>query len=213
MIVQLLLAAGAGERVGGNKAVRPLAGVPALTRLLDAAAASRVARSIVVLGAEAEAVAPLCARPRVATVLNGDWRRGQTSSLQTALHALPPEADAFLVHPVDHALVGADVLDALAHAFVARSPAAARTAILRPRFDADFGHPVLYAAAYASEFLSLGPDEPGRLVYRRHFARVEAVDVADDLCLLDLDTPEDWALAEARLAGRAEARRRKPRSG
>lgn len=202
MIVQVLLAAGRGTRIGGNKAALLLAGTPALTRLLDAAAASRVDLTVVVGGAEAGRVEPLCRRPKTAFVLNRDFDRGQTSSLQTGLRALPPGTEAFLVHPVDHALVGADDLDRLVAAFASAAPEARRDAIFRPTFGGAWGHPVLYAASYAAEFLALSPDSSARVVYRRHLARVVGVPTRDDACLVDLDEPADLAAAERRLAGR-----------
>lgn len=199
MLVQLILAAGAGTRMGGNKGVLPLGGRPILSRLLDAFEASRLDRAIVVSGAEAPAVEALCRRPRVLAVRNERWSAGQTSSLQTALSALPAGTTGFLIHPVDHALVDVATLDALVDAFAALPPERRSTAILRPVFEGGYGHPVLYAAPYAREFLALGPDEPGRAVYRRRFDEVLAVPVADDRCLFDLDTPEDLARAELRI--------------
>jgi molybdenum cofactor cytidylyltransferase len=199
MIVHVILAAGAGSRVGGNKGALEVGGRPLLARLLDAAAASKVDRTLVVVGAEAERTIPLCARPKVAAVRNDAWRSGQTSSLQAALRALPPACSAFLVHPVDHCLVDAAVLDALADAFVAADAPARATLIARPTFDGGWGHPVLYAAGYAPEFLALGPDEPGRKVYRAHLDRVVGVPVRNGDCLFDLDTPEDLAAVRRRL--------------
>ena len=199
MLIHLLLAAGAGTRMGGNKGVLPLGGRPILSRLLDAFEASRLDRAIVVSGAEAPAVEALCTRPRVDVVRNVRWPEGQTSSLQTALGVLPRDATAFLIHPVDHALVDARVLDALASAFVALPQERRESAILRPVFEGGYGHPVLYALRYAAEFLALRPEQSARIVYRRRIDAVLPVTVADDRSMFDLDTPEDLARAERRL--------------
>lgn len=197
MIVQVILAAGEGSRVGGNKGAMVVGGVSLLTRLLDAAARSKVDATIVVTGAEAERVEALCARPRVVAVRNADYRRGQTSSLKTGLRALPKDADAFLIHPVDHCLVGTDVLDALVDAWLAAGTPPLR--IVRPKFGDDWGHPVLYAAAFVPEFLAVSDDASARVVYRAHLAAVVAAAVKDDACLFDLDTPEDLQRLRARL--------------
>jgi molybdenum cofactor cytidylyltransferase len=198
MIVDLILAAGRGTRVGGTKGLLDLGGTPLLTRVLDEVAASAVARAIVVLGAEAERVLPLTRRPDVHALYNPDFRSEQLLSLRVALKALPAAARAFLIHPVDHCLVRREHLDALVAAFGAADPA---TAIVRPRHGGQWGHPVLYAAPYAAEILALGPTESARTVYRAHLDRVIGVDVPDDGCLFDLDTPEDLAEARRRLAG------------
>jgi molybdenum cofactor cytidylyltransferase len=199
MIVQVILAAGRGTRVGANKGALVVAGKPLLTHLLDAAARSRIDETVVVVGAEAERVEPLCRRPRVRSVRNVDFDRGQTSSLQTALRTLGPDVEAFLIHPVDHCLVGADDLDALIGVWRATAEAERPTRILRPTFGGEWGHPVLFAAAYGREFLAFRPDESARAVYRGHLARVVGVPVATDACLFDLDTSEDLVAAVRRL--------------
>jgi len=202
VIVQIVLAAGAGVRLGGPKGALRLGGRSLVARALDARETSRVERSIVVVGADADRVAADAARPGTTVVRNDAWALGQTSSLQAGLRALPPEAEAFLVHPVDYALVDATALNAVADAFRDMPAAARATAIVRPRFGAGWGHPVLYARSYAADFLALAPSASAREVYRRRLDRVVPADVADDACLTDLDTPEDLAAARRRVGER-----------
>jgi molybdenum cofactor cytidylyltransferase len=194
MIVDVILAAGRGTRVGGTKALLDLGGKPLLARVLDEVLASRLSSAIVVLGSDAGLVMPLTRRPRVQALFNPDFRSEQLLSLRVGLKVLPKETRAFLIHPVDHCLVKRPHLDALVDAFEAADPA---RAILRPRHAGRWGHPVLYAAPYAEEFLALKPAETGRVVYRRHLESVAAVDMLDDGTLFDLDTPEDLAAARA----------------
>jgi molybdenum cofactor cytidylyltransferase len=199
MIAHLVLAAGEGRRVGGAKGALDLCGTPLLTRVLDAAAASKVDATYVVVGADAERVARLCARPNVVVVRNDAFRLGQTSSLQAALRELPADAEAFLIHPVDYALVGSATLDALCAAFRGRPATERATLIARPKHGEQWGHPVLYARVYAEAFLALKPETSARVVYRERLDSVLPVAVDDDACLYDLDTPEDRARFEARI--------------
>jgi molybdenum cofactor cytidylyltransferase len=197
VIVDLILAAGHGTRVGGTKGLLDLGGKPLLTHVLDEALASRLGSVVVVVGSDAEKLIPLTRRPRVQALYNPDFRSEQLLSLKVALNALPQGARAFLVHPVDHCLVTRHHLDLLVDAFSTADP---QRAILRPRHHGSFGHPVLYAAPYAAEILALGPGESARDVYRRHLDRVTAVPVLDDATLFDLDTPEDLEIARRRLS-------------
>ena len=89
-IVDLILAAGRGTRVGGTKGLLDLGGRPLLTRVLDEVLGSAAAGAIVVLGAEAERVLPLTRRPRVQALYNPDFRSEQLLSIRLALKALPP---------------------------------------------------------------------------------------------------------------------------
>jgi molybdenum cofactor cytidylyltransferase len=195
LIVDLVLAAGRGTRAGGTKSLLDLGGRPLLARVLDEVLASNVSAAIVVTGSEAERVLPLTRRPRVQALYNPDFRSEQLLSLKLALKALPKEARAFLIHPVDHCLVKRHHLDALIAAFEAGGGS---RGIVRPRHAGRFGHPVLFAAPYAAEFLALDAKETGRTVYRRHLEQVVPVEFLDDDCLFDLDTPEDLAAARAR---------------
>ena len=103
MIVDgLLLAAGAGSRMGRPKAlVVGDDGTPwlraALGRLHDGGCRSVT----VVLGAAADEAATLVDRADVHVVVAADWAEGMSASLRAGLASLDPSADAALVTLVD----------------------------------------------------------------------------------------------------------------
>lgn len=134
----IVLAAGAGTRAGGPKALRLDDGIPwlevATTVLLDAGCR----RVIVVLGAmagEAQRLVP--DDPRIEMVIADDWESGMSASLRTGLaHAT---GDAALITLVD--------LPGLPVAVVARLAAGAGRGSLRQAVYAGRpGHPVLLGA-------------------------------------------------------------------
>ena len=95
---------------------------------------------IVVLGAEAERDPRRRAPARATFVVNPDWARGQTSSMQCGLRAVPPEADGVLFTLVDHPAVAPATIDALL--------AGPRAALLRvPRYHGRRGHPIWFSRA------------------------------------------------------------------
>lgn len=131
----LLLAAGAGRRLGTPKAlVRDPDGTSWLHRALATLAVCDGAT--VVLGASAAEAARLLP-PSVDLVVAEDWESGMGASLRAGLAALPPEADAALVTLVDLPDVTSEV--------VARVLAAASGphALARATYDGRPGHPVL----------------------------------------------------------------------
>ena len=173
----IILAAGRGSRMGGPKALLAVEGQTALERCVATcrAAAARLASAteqasapdaapsitppIVVCGHGAAQVRERFERePDLLLVLNADPDRGQTSSVQTGLTALPPAASGFFIFPVDHPLVADDDLVALARA----AAGAAETLIVRPSHGGRAGHPVLIRRALCGEILALGTDEPLR---------------------------------------------------
>ena len=139
----LLLAAGAGSRMGRPKAlVVGDDGTPWLHAALAALHDGGCPRVTVVLGAEAEQAAVLLALAPVDhddlhVVVAADWAEGMGASLRAGLGRLGPNAEGILVTLVDLPDVGADV--------VARVVAAATgpASLARASYDGTPGHPVL----------------------------------------------------------------------
>ncbi|MBZ5601087.1 MAG: nucleotidyltransferase family protein [Acidobacteriia bacterium] len=180
MIAGIILAAGASSRMGRPKALLEYHGetfagrlVRVLSRFCDPV--------IVVLGYHADAI-----RERVIAnfVVNPDPDRGQLSSLQTALAAIPSDADGFLFTPVDSPSVSEDTIERLLAIFKER-----RDAIVIPRFGGRRGHPVCVPPALIADFLALGATEQTRVVVNRNADRVVYVDVDDAGILADIDDP------------------------
>lgn len=132
----MVLAAGAGTRAGGPKALRRDAdGVPWLARAVTALRDGGCSDVLVVLGAEADAAR--CLVPAGArVVVAADWAEGMSASLRSGLAAVPPDADAALVTLVD--------LPELPATAVARLRADVDPAVLRRAvYDGRPGHPVV----------------------------------------------------------------------
>ncbi len=133
----LLLAAGAGRRFGGPKALAADAGGRSwLTRGVDVLRAGGCDDVVVVLGAEAERARPLV--PEGArVVLADDWSEGMGASLRAGLQLpAPREVTSYVVMLVDLPDVGPEVVRRL----VAR---AGPEALARATYDGVPGHPVL----------------------------------------------------------------------
>jgi CTP:molybdopterin cytidylyltransferase MocA len=109
IVAGLLLAAGAGRRLGGSKARVELAGQTLLERgtaLLRAGGCSPV---FVVLGSEFEALEPDVGD--AVAVHARDWAEGLGSSLRAGLQALEPtDARACVITLVDQPLIGAEAI-------------------------------------------------------------------------------------------------------
>ena len=135
-VVGLLLAAGAGERFGGPKALaRDADGTSWLLRSVQAL--GPCAKVVVVLGAEAERAAALLPMS-VSRVRADDWAEGMGASLRAGLTALAStDHDAALVSLVDLPDVDAAVVARLV------GSAAGRDDLARASYDGRAGHPVL----------------------------------------------------------------------
>jgi CTP:molybdopterin cytidylyltransferase MocA len=134
----LLLAAGAGSRMGTPKAlVRDEDGTPWLARSVDVLRAGGCRQVTVVLGARAEEARDLVPES-AGVVVTEHWETGMAASLRAGLDAArTTHADALLVHLVDLPDVTADVV---ARVLAAGSGPAT---LARAAYDGRPGHPVL----------------------------------------------------------------------
>lgn len=182
----LLLAAGAGRRMGRPKALVEFEGEPLLRRALRVLTESGCAPIRVVLGAEADAARALLPDPAIAVYAEG-WSQGMGMSLRAGLEAIAGlEADAVLVHLVDLPWVAPEVLTRV-------SALAEPGVVARASYDGVPGHPVLFGRRWWSEVAaSAGGDRGARdwLAGRNDLRLVECGDLGRGN---DVDTPADLA--------------------
>jgi CTP:molybdopterin cytidylyltransferase MocA len=173
----IVLAAGAGTRAGGPKALsRTPDDEPWLARAVAVLRGAGCDRVVVVLGANAERAAALLPDD-VETVIADDWELGMSASLRAGLAAA--SGDAALITLVDLP----DLPLAVARRVVGDWPAdAAGSAVLRRAAHSGRpGHPVLIGADHwAALAESLVGDHGGRAYLDDHGVRlVECNDLFD----------------------------------
>jgi CTP:molybdopterin cytidylyltransferase MocA len=170
----LLLAAGAGTRMGMPKALVYdeqgswlLRGVSALDR-------GGCERVTVVLGARAASAVHLLEGMGVEIAVAMDWQQGVSASLRAGLNGMDPTADAALVHLVDLPDIGAEVIARV------RGVARDRSTLARACFAGQPGHPVLLGRDHWPEIVSTGAGDEGARGYlaNRDHDLIECGDLA-----------------------------------
>jgi len=195
-IVPIILAAGASSRMGTPKASLLLGGRPTLAWILEGC--TGLYAPVVVAGAHLGEVRAAAGSAHV--VANPYWERGRMTSVRAGLDALPPEAAAFLLWPVDAPLAG-EAVPLLAAAWRDRLPGERAWV---PSHNGHRGHPLLLDRSLEPELRALGDDENVRSLVRalHERAALRHVLCADPYVLHDMNSPEDHARFEAELARR-----------
>lgn len=184
-VAGVVLAAGAGVRFGGPKALAKLDGERLVDRAVRTLRVGGCARVVVVEGA-----APLSALD-ADVVPNPRWHDGMGSSLQAALSYLEGQADveAVLLLLVDTPWVAAEAVRRVLDAAAApgRPPGAVQST-----YDGVPGHPVLLDRCTWPDVAALATGDQGaRGWLRTHREQVTLVDCTGIGDPRDVDRPED----------------------
>lgn len=188
MIWAVILAAGESRRMGTQKLLLPFGNTTIIGAVVRTAAASRAGRTMVVLGADRDAVRGQLGSLDLTLAINERYPLGMLTSIQAGLRALPAAAAAAVIMLGDQPFLRAPVVDAVIDAY-----GTGGRGIVIPTFQGRRGHPVLIDLKYRREILALDPPDGLRALMRAHPEDILEVDVADANILRDLDTPEDYA--------------------
>lgn len=184
-VAGLLLAAGAGRRRGGPKALAHDAdGTSWLRRGLGVLRDGGCASVTVVLGAGAGQARALLGDDPADVVVAGDWDEGMGASLRAGLASLATTstADAALVLLVDLPDVGADVVARLVAAV--DGPAA----LARAAYGGEPGHPVVLGRDHWAGVVATARGDRGARDYLRDH-RPLLVECGDLATGADVDGP------------------------
>jgi len=196
-IAGLILAAGESSRMaplGAHKALLEYRGRTFLENIVAMLREAAVTRIVVVVGHRAEEIqGRLAGRLDVEWVLNRDYRRGQTSSLQAGLTALAAgdaraAIEAVVLCLVDHPAVATETVKAVIRAFQQSG-----APVVVPTYQNQCGHPVLISRSRFAELTNLKPDIGANTVMRKHRDATLLVEVNDAGMLVDVDDPETYA--------------------
>jgi CTP:molybdopterin cytidylyltransferase MocA len=192
-VAGLLLAAGAGRRLGRPKALVEIGGMTLADRGVELLRAGGTDPVFMVTGAvELEL-------PGVLTVPNPDWATGMGSSLRAGLAALgdqPGSTEAVVVALVDQPLIGAETISRLIDSFRRGADLVAAS------YDGKRRNPVLLARRYWADVAAAAEADLGaRGFLQANQDLITLVECGDIGRPDDLDTGEDLE----RIAGLMQA--------
>lgn len=180
----LVLAAGAGTRMGGDKLRRLWRGRPLVAWAVEAALAAPVERVWLVTGRDPALAETVRADPRLGVVHARLWAQGLSTSLKAGVAALPPSTGAVIVFLADMPRVPPPVCPALVEAWRGDAVAAA------PSFKGERGHPVLLDRSLFATVDAIEGDRGAGALLAGLGDRLALIPCADDGVLFDVDTPQ-----------------------
>jgi molybdenum cofactor cytidylyltransferase len=182
-IAAIVLAAGKSERMGRPKALLPFRDSTFLEHILETIKGSAIRETVVVVGHHADTIltAIQIARP----VINADYEKGMTTSIQAGIRALASAVDGAMLFLVDHPVVEPATIDALIGHF---RPGC----IVLPTYRGRRGHPVLFSRAVLEEIAGLPASVGANTIVWKDPSRIVEVALEDAGITIDIDTPEQF---------------------
>jgi molybdenum cofactor cytidylyltransferase len=185
-VAGIILAAGAGERMGGQvKLLLPWRGEPLVRIVARMALESGLKPVVVVTGAHAHEIQTALNGLAVELAHNPDWQAGQSTSVRVGIDALPGETGAVVFLLGDQPQTPSALVRALKDEH-ARSLAA----IVAPVVGSRRTNPVLFDRDIFADLHNLQGDAGGRQLFERY--GVHHLSWEDERQLWDVDTPDDY---------------------
>lgn len=182
--------------MGRPKALLPVEGEAFAARLIRVFTEAGI-RPVLVLGYGAEEIRTALGGAPAQIVVNPDPSRGQLSSLQAGLAAVPEGVRGIFFHPIDVPAVSGSTIRSLTGALEGTGEA---TVLFVPSCGGRHGHPVLMRPALRDEFLRLAPTASAREVVHAYRGRTLYVETGDAGILKDIDTPAEYDAWRAEVA-------------
>ena len=198
----LIPAAGRSRRMGTSKLLLPWQGTTVIEYLIATLTRADIAAVVIVMRPDDVALQAVVQRTSAVAVIPDHEPPDMRDSVEIGLRAIrqrfaPTDEDAWLLIPADHPLLEAEVLDGLLTRWSRRDGEA-----LLPMFQSKRGHPTLLSWSLAARVEQLPPDVGGNALLRSPATLVTEWPTDRESVLADLDTPEDYAYWQQKLAQR-----------
>ncbi len=186
----LILAAGMSTRMGQPKQLITIDGRSIVERVTEAALASRLDSVVLILGHQAEDIikhlGDMCSHPKLLIVTNEDFEAGMSTSIHLGLSHIRDKYNSVMILLGDLPLLSCSIIDTILDAFhISDKP------ICLPIRNGQKGHPVCLGKLFFNDLMTLEGDLGARNIILNNKDAVNLVEVDEDGCYFDIDTPQD----------------------
>lgn len=187
MINAIILSAGESKRMKKPKPLLKFDDKTFIEQIISILQLSKVDRITVVLGAEVEKIKNSVDFSGTHIVINKDYKKGQLSSLITAIKNTPEETEAILVFLVDNPFITEETTNKIVEEYKRN-----KYPIIVPVYQGQNGHPVLFDHSLFDELLDAPEDKGARDVIYNNEEKVFKLETNDKGVIIGINTPEDY---------------------
>ncbi len=183
----IIPAAGFSTRFGSPKASAILAGKPLIWYASSSALLSEC-RSVTVVSSD-NRISEIVHKD-VRLVVNRHPEAGMSESIKIGLSSIPADSDGVLIIPGDEPFIDTEIINSMIHLFLQD-----HERIVACSFDGELVSPAIFPRCFFPDLTSLSGDSGARKIILIHKDRCVGFAV-DRWRIMDIDSPEDLALAE-----------------
>ncbi|MBI2166484.1 MAG: nucleotidyltransferase family protein [Chloroflexi bacterium] len=187
----IVIAAGESSRLGRPKALLPWGDKPLVQYQVSALAGAGAAEVIVVLGHNADIIAPFVrGAEALKVVINTKYQAGKTGSIKMGLREVSQASQAVLVLAVDQPRTAA-FLSRLMKAHLAQT-----LPVTVPVFRGRRGHPPVFSLTLLPELMAIREETQGlKEITERHRDEIHELPFDTETAVLDINTEEEYKRA------------------
>lgn len=188
MVSGIILAAGFSKRMGTNKLLLPVAGIPVIERVISIVSKARIDEVIVVCASEG--VGRIGNEYHAKVIRNTSQELGQSHSIKLGVENCSLDTDGFMFFVGDQPFMTEDIINSLIESFEDSNYNA-----VVPFYCGNRGNPVIFSSKLREKLLSLNGDVGGRKLFAELGADILEVPFDSETLGFDIDTKEDYETA------------------
>lgn len=185
LVSAIILASGFSKRMGTNKLLLKIGGIPVIERVITAVLKSPAGETLLVYNDEEVKITG--ERFDVKTVFNPLPQLGQSESIKVGISAANQKSDAYMFFVGDQPYINENIISLLIDMFYSRDYDA-----VFPLYNGRRGNPVIFSSRLKNELLNLKGDTGGRIILERLNEKIGRVPISDEMAGMDIDTFEDY---------------------
>jgi molybdenum cofactor cytidylyltransferase len=174
--------------MGKPKQLLAYKGKTLLDHTISQSHASSTQLTVLVLGANADAILESHQHPQLFSVINSDWQQGMSSSIRSGVKAAlesDPDIENIIITLADQPFVDAQLIEEL----ISRRDQSGKN-IISCSYGGTVGTPSLFSSKYFGELLGLEGQNGAKALITRQLSDLETIPFP--LGHIDIDTEEDY---------------------
>lgn len=186
-IMGVILAAGESSRMGFPKPLLKIRGINFTDIIRKKLLKAGINDICLILGADADYIKKNLNTQNLNIIINKSWRKGQLSSLKTALGNIPTEAEAIMMCLIDHPQVKIATIRKLVKTYEKNE-----ADIVIPVYKGRGGHPVIFSRSVFGALAEAPLDKGAKAVTGNPGYKILRINVEDPYIRQDIDSSEEY---------------------